>query len=102
MAAPACARPGRLETVLGWLFGGKRANGLADARLEALRRYAVMFRLKGEALPQAETRTNAALPAEAGRTAPRLQCAQARRSGRNGGSGDLDAHEIVHGERAER
>lgn len=47
--------PGRLETMMGWLFGGKRANGLADARLEALRRYAVMFRLKGDALPQAET-----------------------------------------------
>ncbi len=47
--------PGRLATVLGWLFGGTRANGLADARLEALRRYAVMFRLQGDALPQAET-----------------------------------------------
>lgn len=47
--------PGRVAMVLRWLLGGKPANGLADPRLEALRRYAVMLRLRGGALPQAET-----------------------------------------------
>ncbi|WP_066719052.1 hypothetical protein [Sphingomonas pituitosa] len=47
--------PGRIDALIGLLFGGQRTNGLADPRLEALRRYAVMFRLQGEALPQAET-----------------------------------------------
>lgn len=47
-------QPGRLGTAIGWLIGAKRPNRLADARLEALRRYAVMFRLQGDALDPAE------------------------------------------------
>jgi hypothetical protein len=47
--------PGKVGALLTFLFGSKPANALADPRLEALRRYAVMFRLKGDALPPAET-----------------------------------------------
>lgn len=47
--------PGRIDAVLQWLFGWKPASKLADPHLEALRRYAVTFRLRGDALPAEET-----------------------------------------------
>ncbi|KQN39316.1 hypothetical protein ASG37_06940 [Sphingomonas sp. Leaf407] len=47
--------PGRIDRALGWLFGWKPANRLADPRLEALRRYVVMARLRGDRLPIEET-----------------------------------------------
>lgn len=39
-----------------WLFRADRPNPLADPRLEALRRYAVLLRLRGDAMPAGETR----------------------------------------------
>ena len=47
--------PGRIDKALEWVFGWKPTNRLADPRLEALRRYAVMFRLHGDRLPTEET-----------------------------------------------
>lgn len=47
--------PNRVDAALQWLFGWKPASKLADPRLEALRRYAVTLRLRGDALPAAET-----------------------------------------------
>lgn len=46
--------PGRIAAALGWLIGWTPASKLADPRLEALRRYAVSFRLRGDALPAEE------------------------------------------------
>lgn len=46
--------PGRIARLLHWVFAVKPANRLADPRLEALRRFAVMARLHGDALPAAE------------------------------------------------
>lgn len=42
--------PGRVARIGGWLAGRRRKSGLADPRLEALRRYAVLYRLDGERL----------------------------------------------------
>ncbi len=47
--------PGRVGRALAWLFGWKPTNRLADPHLESLRRYAVMFRLRGDRLPVEET-----------------------------------------------
>ncbi|MES2339179.1 MAG: hypothetical protein V4537_13880 [Pseudomonadota bacterium] len=46
---------GRIDTLLRWVFGVKPVNRLADPRLEALRRFAVMARLRGDRLPPQET-----------------------------------------------
>lgn len=49
--------PGRLSVALGMIFGGQRPNPkLADARLEALRRVAVLAWHRGYALPRHEIR----------------------------------------------
>jgi hypothetical protein len=49
--------PGRLSVALGMIFGGQRPNPkLADARLEALRRVAVLAWHRGYALPPHEIR----------------------------------------------
>jgi hypothetical protein len=53
--ASSLRNPGRIDAALSWLFGWKSASKLADPRLEALRRYAVTFRLQGEELPQEES-----------------------------------------------
>lgn len=50
-------KPGRLSVALGMIFGGQRANPeLADTRLEALRRLAVLAWHKGYAVPRAAIR----------------------------------------------
>lgn len=50
-------KPGRLAVALGMIFGGQRANPeLADNRLEALRRLAVLAWHKGYAVPRAAIR----------------------------------------------
>ncbi|WP_156361805.1 hypothetical protein [Sphingomonas sp. Leaf343] len=46
--------PGRIARMLRWVFAVKTANRLADPRLEALRRFAVLARVHGDALPDAE------------------------------------------------
>jgi hypothetical protein len=43
-----------IRIMLAWVFGLELPNALADPRLEALRRYAVRFRLEGERLPHEE------------------------------------------------
>ena len=49
--------PGKLSVALGMIFGGQRGNPrLADSRLEALRRLAVLAWHKGYALPPHEIR----------------------------------------------
>jgi hypothetical protein len=49
--------PGRLSVALGMIFGGQRANPkLADPRLEALRRMAVLAWHRGYAVPRPEIR----------------------------------------------
>ena len=49
--------PGKLSIALGAIFGGKRANPkLADPRLEALRRVAVLAWHRGYSVPRAEIR----------------------------------------------
>lgn len=48
--------PGRLSVALGALFGGQRDPRLADPRLEALRRMAVLAWHRGYAVPVAEVR----------------------------------------------
>lgn len=65
--ASSLRRPGRVDAVLTWLFGWKRVSGLADPHLEALRRYAVAFRLRGDAVPADETQRllGAGFPAQA-------------------------------------
>jgi hypothetical protein len=49
-------RPGRLAAALGSLFGVPRNPELADPRLEALRRVAVLSRHYGYAVPSREVR----------------------------------------------
>lgn len=46
--------PGRLAMALGALFGGRRNPRLADPRLEALRRFAVLARHLRDKLPDRE------------------------------------------------
>lgn len=46
--------PSRLAIALGALFGGRRNPQLADPRLEALRRFAVMLRHLRDRLPDRE------------------------------------------------
>ncbi|MBB3957519.1 hypothetical protein [Novosphingobium sediminicola] len=50
------AQPERGNRFTRWLFRADRPNPLADPRLEALRRYAVLLRLRGDAMPADETR----------------------------------------------
>ncbi|PXA87771.1 hypothetical protein DMC47_31330 [Nostoc sp. 3335mG] len=47
-------RPGPIRRWIGRLFGFAEANRLADPRLEALRRFAVLLRRKGDRLPAPE------------------------------------------------
>ena len=47
-------RPGRLASALGSLFGMRRTPGLADPRLEAVRRMAVLSRHYGYTVPSSE------------------------------------------------
>lgn len=47
----------RFDRVVGALFGISRPSRLADVRLEALRRYAVLLRLEGDAIDPAEAAT---------------------------------------------
>ena len=47
--------PGRIDVLLRWMFGITSTNRLADPRLEALRRFAVLLRLRGDRLPALET-----------------------------------------------
>jgi alkylhydroperoxidase family enzyme len=50
-------KPGRLATALTMIFGGQRPNpALADTRLEALRRLAVLAWHKGYSVPRAAIR----------------------------------------------
>lgn len=50
-------KPGRLATALTMIFGGQRPNpALADSRLEALRRLAVLAWHKGYSVPRAAIR----------------------------------------------
>lgn len=46
--------PGRLDRFAQWLFGQAMSTQMADGRLEALRRYAVLARINGGMLSQAE------------------------------------------------
>lgn len=48
------ARPGRIAVALGGIFGHRHNPALADTRLEALRRVAVMNWRKGQAVPASE------------------------------------------------
>lgn len=48
--------PGRLSVALGALFGGQRDPRLADPRLEALRRMAVLAWHRGYSVPVAEVK----------------------------------------------
>jgi len=48
------ARPGRVAVALGGIFGHRRDRGLADARLEVLRRVAVLNWRGGGAVPPSE------------------------------------------------
>ncbi|NKI97973.1 hypothetical protein [Novosphingobium sp. SG707] len=50
------AQPERGNRFMRWLFRADQPNPLADPRLEALRRYAVLLRLRGGAMPAGETR----------------------------------------------
>lgn len=45
---------GRVRRALHWIFDARRPNPLADARLEALRRFAVLIRHFGDRLDSAE------------------------------------------------
>ncbi|MEP9358386.1 hypothetical protein [Sphingomonas sp. KR3-1] len=47
--------PRRIERLGALLFGSRRVSGLANPRLEALRRFAILYRLDGAALDAAET-----------------------------------------------
>jgi hypothetical protein len=47
--------PRRIERLGAMLFGSRRVSGLANPRLEALRRFAILYRLEGAALDMAET-----------------------------------------------
>jgi hypothetical protein len=46
---------GRVRRILHWTFDVRRPNPLADARLEALRRFAVLVRQFGDRLDSGET-----------------------------------------------
>lgn len=46
--------PRRIERLGAMLFGSRRMSGLANARLEALRRFAILYRLDGARLDSAE------------------------------------------------
>jgi len=46
--------PRRIERLGAMLFGSRRVAGLANARLEALRRFAILYRLDGKRLDMAE------------------------------------------------
>lgn len=48
------AEVGRLVGIGMWLGGVRRKGGLANPRLEALRRYAILYRLNGQALEASE------------------------------------------------
>jgi hypothetical protein len=50
-------KPGRAGRMLRALFGFEPVRGLADPKLEALRRYAVMYRAKRQALSEHEHQT---------------------------------------------
>lgn len=47
--------PRRIERLAALLFGSRRVSGLANVRLEALRRFAILYRLDGAAIDTAET-----------------------------------------------
>lgn len=47
--------PRRIERLGAMLFGSRRMSGLANPRLEALRRFAILYRLEGAAIDVAET-----------------------------------------------
>lgn len=46
--------PRRIERLGAMLFGSRRVSGLANARLEALRRFAILYRIKGSRLDSGE------------------------------------------------
>ncbi|NYT41101.1 hypothetical protein HZY97_10065 [Sphingomonas sp. R-74633] len=46
--------PNRIERLGAMLFGSRRVAGLANPRLEALRRFAILYRLDGAAIDAAE------------------------------------------------
>lgn len=46
--------PTRIERLGALLFGSRRVAGLANPRLEALRRFAILYRLEGAAIDAAE------------------------------------------------
>ncbi len=46
--------PRRIERIGAMLFGSRRVSGLANARLEALRRFAILYRLDGARLDSGE------------------------------------------------
>jgi hypothetical protein len=48
-------KPGRIAMMLGMLFGDRPSPQLADPRLEALRRFAVLVSNLGDRLPGEET-----------------------------------------------
>lgn len=48
------APSGRIRRALNWVFDVRRPNPLADARLEALRRFAVLVRRFGDRLDRVE------------------------------------------------
>lgn len=46
--------PRRIERLGAMLFGSRRVSGLANPRLEALRRFAILYRLEGAAIDAGE------------------------------------------------
>ena len=48
------APPSRFARFVGWVCGTYATNQLADERLEALRRFSILFRQSGGVLPTAE------------------------------------------------
>lgn len=46
--------PRRIERIGAMLFGSRRVSGLANTRLEALRRFAILYRLDGSRLDSGE------------------------------------------------
>ena len=46
--------PRRIERLAALFFGSRRVSGLANARLEALRRFAILYRLDGRRFDPAE------------------------------------------------
>ncbi|KQM65684.1 hypothetical protein ASE75_05440 [Sphingomonas sp. Leaf17] len=47
----------RFDRIVGALFGIARPSRLADVRLEALRRYAILLRMDGDSIDPVETAT---------------------------------------------